>query len=280
IDTLTFNLCLLILSANNNNFALISIQTNNTIRLTNKPFSKRKNVKLEKATFTAKPKQFLETNKPITFNGGVLSLRANGEITLCQKGQGKRLQPVDAESPQAKQRYVEQRARGAYIASICQPEAYFDYSVAAQHQSPKKGEIKELNRRIMWQIKNLNRGLQFQPLDLTTAKLYVFVNRSFANNSDLTSQLGFIVILANKQNNDNKPTEQTPSDTRSFTINSNIVHFSSTKCKRVTRSVLASEIYVIVILTVIYTNLYSLYKYLIKFSTTKEKRLIINIIVL
>ncbi|KAK1995809.1 hypothetical protein LX36DRAFT_581640, partial [Colletotrichum falcatum] len=73
----------------------------------------------------------------------------------------------------------------------------------------------------------------------------------------------------------------------------NIVYFSSTKCKRVTRSVLTSKIYVIVvganityvisttlILTVICTNLYSLYKCLIKLSTTKEKRLIINIIAL
>jgi hypothetical protein len=35
-----------------------------------------------------------------------------------------------------------------------------------------------------------------------------------------------------------------------------------------------------VIPIIIYTDLYSLYKYLVKLSTTKEKRLIINIIVL
>jgi hypothetical protein len=33
-------------------------------------------------------------------------------------------------------------------------------------------------------------------------------------------------------------------------------------------------------LIIIYTDLYSLYKYLVKLSTTKEKRLIINIIAL
>ncbi|KAK1996350.1 hypothetical protein LX36DRAFT_658631, partial [Colletotrichum falcatum] len=174
IDTSTFNPYLLISSANNDNFALIGIQTDDTIRLTNKPFSKRKNVKLEKATFTAKP-------------NSVLSLHANSEITLYQKGQGKRLQPVNAESPQAKQQYIKQRAHGAYIAS--------------------------------------------------------------------------------------------------FTVNSNIIHFSSTKYKRVTRSVLTSKIYAIVagylqIPTVIYTNLYSLYKCLVKLSTIKEKHLIINIIAL
>ncbi|KAF1980480.1 hypothetical protein BU23DRAFT_576404 [Bimuria novae-zelandiae CBS 107.79] len=77
-----------------------------------------------------------------------------------------------------------------------------------------------------------------------------------------------------------------------------------TKCKRVTRSVLALEIYSIVsgvniaiaILTtlkiiterlglpsiplVICTDLYSLYKCLVKLGTTNEKRLIINIMAL
>ena len=35
-----------------------------------------------------------------------------------------------------------------------------------------------------------------------------------------------------------------------------------------------------IILIIIYTDLYSLYKYLVKLNTIKEKRLIINIIVL
>ncbi|TVY51415.1 hypothetical protein LCER1_G007637, partial [Lachnellula cervina] len=77
---------------------------------------------------------------------------------------------------------------------------------------------------------------------------------------------------------------------------------SSIKSKRVIRSSLALEIYSIVasinigivlgatlkqitkelgiplIKTVVYTNSFSLYKYLVKLRTTKEKRLIINII--
>jgi hypothetical protein len=89
-----------------------------------------------------------------------------------------------------------------------------------------------------------------------------------------------------------------------FTICGNVIYYSSTKRKRVTQSVLALEIYGIVnsfnisiaivttlqIITerlrlpaiplVICTDLYSLYKCLIKLRTTKEKRLIINIITL
>jgi hypothetical protein len=84
----------------------------------------------------------------------------------------------------------------------------------------------------------------------------------------------------------------------------NLIYWSSTKSKRVTRSVLASEIYAIVasvdiaiilsqtlgaimkqlhlppLPTVVYTDSYSLYDCLVKLRTTKEKRLIIDIIVL
>ncbi|KAK1990764.1 hypothetical protein LX36DRAFT_695116 [Colletotrichum falcatum] len=221
IDTSTFNPCLLISSPNTENFGLIGMQTDDTIGLTNKRFSDQ------------------EDNK------GVLSLNDNGELTLQQKGQGKKLQPVETSSSTSQQQYVKQRARRAYITSIYQPEA------------PSESEIKNLNRRINWQIKNPNRGQRFQPIKLATAKLFVFVNSSFTNNEDLTSQLRFIIILSNKQLHK----ENDKSNGNAFTLRGNIIHYSSTKCKRVIQSVLASKIYSIL-------------------STTKEKRLIIDIIAL
>ena len=93
-------------------------------------------------------------------------------------------------------------------------------------------------------------------------------------------------------------------DDNRFTIRGNLIHWSSTKSKRVTRSVLASEIYGMVggvdmalainstiqmivrqldiplPLTIIYTDSYSLYECLVKLGTTKEKRLMIDIIAL
>ncbi|KAF1968413.1 hypothetical protein BU23DRAFT_583236 [Bimuria novae-zelandiae CBS 107.79] len=74
-----------------------------------------------------------------------------------------------------------------------------------------------------------------------------------------------------------------------FTIYSNVIYYSLTKCKRVIQSVLASKIYGIIIIErlslpavplVIYIDSYSLYECLVKLGTTKEKRLIINIIAL
>ena len=87
-----------------------------------------------------------------------------------------------------------------------------------------------------------------------------------------------------------------------FTLTSNIIYINLIKCKRVTRVVLALELYIIVVSinilislsitinivtnklgisrlsTIIYTDSLSLYKCIIKLNTTKEKRLIIDII--
>ena len=130
-------------------------------------------------------------------------------------------------------------------------------------------------------------------LDLDYIKLFIFVDRLFANNKDISLQIRYKIILANKLYRDN-----------SFTITRNLIYQSSTKSKRVIRSILASEIYKIIIrvdiaivinstisliigqlnlrilLIIIYTDLYSLYKCLVKLGTIKEKRLIIDIIAL
>lgn len=115
---------------------------------------------------------------------------------------------------------------------------------------------------------------------------------SFANNKDLSSQIGYVIVIANEYETDVK---------NEFLIKGNIVHYSSTKCKRVTRAVLASELYAMVqgidmgialsttldlisnqvdiesIPTVVCTDSFSLYECMVKLGTTKEKRLMIDI---
>lgn len=211
-------------------------------------------------------------------------------ITLRQKHQSDKMHLVEVASPSMKDQYTAQRARGAYIASVCQPEASFDLAAAAQHKEPTADDAKALNKRLEWQMANADRGLHSVPLDLSTVKLYTFVDASFANNSDYSSQIGFIIVLANED-----------AVSGMFTIIGNIIHWSSIKCKRVTKSVLASEIlamshgidHTIALTTtlnkvmkqlglkdipnVICTDSYSLYECLVKMGTTKEKRLMIDI---
>ena len=137
----------------------------------------------------------------------------------------------------------------------------------------------------------MDKGIKYIALDLEHAKLFIFVDGSFANNKDFSSQIGYEIILANET-----------AGNKEFEIKGNLIYYSLTKSKRVTWSVLAFEIYSIVggvdiaitinttikiitnqlgflsILIIVCTNSYSLYKYLVKLGTTKEKHLIIDII--
>jgi hypothetical protein len=100
-----------------------------------------------------------------------------------------------------REQYVAQRARGAYVASSCQPEASFDLSLAAQSIEVLPGDITTLNKRLQWQIDNHIRGLKYVTLDLAKLQLVVFTDSSFANNRDLSSQIGHVICLAESDSN-------------------------------------------------------------------------------
>jgi len=165
---------------------------------------------------------------------------------------------------------------------MCQPEASFDLSFVVQVTNPEKEDVKALNKRLQWQIENQVRGLKYVKLDKKSLRLYAFTDASFANNKDLSSQIGYILVLADSTNK------------------ANIIHWTSIKCKRVTRSVLASELYAIVtgfdigaaikatveqllqieLPLILCIDSRSLYDCFVKLGTTREKRLIVNIIYL
>ena len=110
----------------------------------------------------------------------------------------------------------------------------------------------------------------------------MFTDASFANNKDNTSQIGFIIILVDSDNR------------------ANIIYWSSIKCKRVTRSVLASELYGMVygfdhgavikatierilriqLPLILCTDSKSLYDCLVRLGTTQEKRLMVDLMYL
>ena len=69
------------------------------------------------------------------------------------------------------------------------------------------------------------------------ASLYYFVDGFFANNKNLNSQIGFVIVYGNEKAADYE---------KSFQITGNILYWFSVKCKRVTRNVFANEIYGIV----------------------------------
>jgi hypothetical protein len=77
--------------------------------------------------------------------------------------------------------------------------------------------------------------LSYVHVNLNAAKIFIFADGSFANNKDLSSQLGFLMVLAHENHLESF-----------FALISNIIYWSFTKCKCITRSIFASEVYGIV----------------------------------
>ena len=130
-------------------------------------------------------------------------------------------------------------------------------------------------------------------INLRFTKVYVFINGSFINNKNLSSQISFVLVIGTETEKSAK-----------FIIISNIVYISFIKCKKVTRAVLVLKLYTIItsinilisvsiiiniiinklsiphFLIIIYTDSLFFYEYIIKLNITKKKRLIIDIIII
>ncbi|KAM4061611.1 reverse transcriptase (RNA-dependent DNA polymerase) [Hirsutella rhossiliensis] len=196
MSTSTYDLCFLITNKGPDNFGIVGMQTDDTLMLGTQRFSALEEAELVKAQFRAKPKTTMTPGTSIDFNGAKITLQDttfHNALLLQQKGQAAKIEPIDIKAYDRAQQYVEQRARGAYVASICQPEASFDISIAAQVQTPTEEDCTTLNKRLQWQKDHQQRGLTYIPIDLANAKLIVFTDGSFANNKDLSSQLGFVI---------------------------------------------------------------------------------------
>jgi hypothetical protein len=141
----TYDSCLLITSKGP--FGITGMQTDDTLILCTPEFFATEEKKIQKAAFRAKPKVQLAESSPMEFNGAKLTLDSD-QLNLRQKEQGKKLQFVNTGAEERDQQYFEQRARGAYLAFICQPEAAFDLSVAAQAYNPDSDDLTRLNKRL------------------------------------------------------------------------------------------------------------------------------------
>lgn len=83
--------------------------------------------------------------------------------------------------------------------------------------------IRELERGIKLTKSEAGVGLRYGNLDTDSIPLRVYSDASFANNDDCSSQLGYLVVLANN------------------TINCHILDFKSKKSKHVLRSIISGE---------------------------------------
>ena len=168
----TYDPCLLYTENSSSGFGIVGLQTDDTLFLADKMFAINEEEQLHKANLLAKEKENLG-NETIKFNGGSIKRKSNA-IYFTQKRQCRNLhlatlKSVDLTSSKGemqkavtpKDQYIAQHARAACITIMCQAEAVFDLSFAAQIVNPKEKDAKAFNKRIQWQIDNPTRGLHF-----------------------------------------------------------------------------------------------------------------------
>ncbi len=182
----------------------------------------------------------------------------------------------------SKDQYVAQRARSAYIATMTQSEVSFDLSLIVQITNSKEEDAKELNKRLQWQLDHSIRELNFVRLNINFLKLMIFVDTFFPN-VNLHLQIDYVICLIDDLNK------------------ANIIHWFSTKCKRVIRSVLTTKLYamthefdadsviksiiqrilnIFFLSMILLTDSRSLYDCLVKLEITSKKRLMIDLMCL
>ena len=230
--------------------------------------------------FNSKPRT---SEMPIKFNGSWIDKLDNNNFIIHQKDYGRSIFEMQISSPQTReqkfQNFRSLRGRIAYIASCTRP----DLAYHAAHMSHITSDnitdtdINFLNSAV--RKANEHRHIVLPKLDLKSLYVVGYADAGFANNRDLSSQLGFIVLLKDKADN------------------AAIIHYGSWKCHRVTRSVLGAEIYAFShcldfvlalaqylstilkrkVKTVMFTDSKCLFDTITKLSSVSEKRLLIDI---
>lgn len=117
-----------------------------------------------------------------------------------------------------------------YIGVSCRPDISVTVQLPSPVSEPSTKEEFDLLRKVMRHLKKTqNDGLNFFRLDLTTKKLVVFTDDSFANARGMKIQLGFVIQM------------------RYVARNSDIFHYGSELFQRFTRSLMASELHAMII---------------------------------
>jgi hypothetical protein len=139
---------------------IVDMQTNDILILIDSNFAAAKEKAIIDAKIMIKSRDNLESNSSLKFNDTIIERQEN-DIYLRQISQSDHLQlikDVDIATISfkskikfaliSKKQYVAQRARDAYVASICQFETSFDLSLVAQSIEISSENITILNKRL------------------------------------------------------------------------------------------------------------------------------------
>eukprot|EP00172_Hildenbrandia_rubra_P000344 Plantae.Rhodophyta-Hildenbrandia_rubra.ctg11618.p1 GENE.Plantae.Rhodophyta-Hildenbrandia_rubra.ctg11618~~Plantae.Rhodophyta-Hildenbrandia_rubra.ctg11618.p1 ORF type:complete len:534 (+),score=91.74 Plantae.Rhodophyta-Hildenbrandia_rubra.ctg11618:92-1603(+) len=172
--------------------------------------------------FKVKPKKL---GDQLRFSGCDVDKRKDGTWMLSQMTYVKKLQ-ILPKSEWTFEKFRSRRGKISWAASCSRPDAAYMSAKLAQVTADNisQSDYQDLSAAIR-HIKRNNIFLRHPKINLEKAKLCCFTDASFANNDDLTSQLGMIALSCDHENN------------------CSIAQHGSWKRSRVTRSVLAAEMH-------------------------------------
>ena len=162
---------------------------------------------------------------PLTFAGSKITKHHNGTFSIDQTFYLRQLEELDAAAKFTEFRSM--RMKVAWLANT-RPDLQFEISQMTQVAMDRFSEdaatlIKRFNVVIRY-ARNIATSLKFPRLDMKSLRVVGYSDAAFANNQDLSSQLGRIILLM---------------DGTGVSVQKS---FKSYKSLRVTRSVLSAEI--------------------------------------
>lgn len=168
-----------------------------------------------------KPNQFLQ------FNGARIS-RFEKSYSISQPLHIEKLSELGSGS--SVKDFVSLRAKVLYVSSISRPYLAYGFSklaqvVNAQVVKPEDGDLRRIKKLFNRAKSTMKYGMRFVPLEMKSAKMVVFSNAGFVTNNYSTIQSVFVITLVDGKHR------------------ANIIHYPSTKSRRVTRSLLASDLF-------------------------------------
>jgi hypothetical protein len=141
-------------------FEIVKIQTDDTLMKENKQFADLKENELQKAKITFKNREKLIKINSIKFNNEIIS-KNDQDLLLSQFKQFDQIKLINLsfsvdlissrnqirKSMIFKNQHVTQRVRNAYIVTLFQSKASFDFFVVVQIINSKEKDVKKLNKR-------------------------------------------------------------------------------------------------------------------------------------
>lgn len=227
--------------------------------------------------FRTREQKLLAEQSEMRFNGQYIR-REGRMVYLHQRPYVERMPLQNIERSAAS--FMSHRGQAAYVSTCTRPDVTCAVNQLTQvvPDSADEHDFKRLDT-VFKRMHDKNVELKYGNVSLENSKVHVYADASFATNKDLTSQLGYVILLVDDDHN------------------CSVLTWSSVKCRRVTRSVLAAELYAVAhafdaafalahtvgillgrkVFVNVYTDSRTLFDSIINLCSMTEKRLLIDI---